>query len=244
MPASPNSRTGRPVSASSAHEIEARRHGSTRRSSSLSPIRDAAPRRAARRRAEALAVARPPDPQRLAAAGVDRDDVARRARRRVQHAVDHQRRRLALQLRRRAEVAAVPTPRDLQVFDVLRVDLIERRVVLRREAAAVDGPLDRAAFLRRRAAEQRRSRRTPHSAAATRVLACCTNSPGLRMRNARSALIQIDGEFLQQRERHDLERPRVRAPQKHARRHALLAAPRASARRTGTSDRRASSPES
>src|SRR6185503_14541612 len=36
------------------------------------------------------------------------------------------------------------------------------------------------------------------------------------------ALVEVDGELLQQRERHDLERARVRALQQHARRHALL----------------------
>ena len=224
-------------------EIEARRHGQHAPLVAALPIGDAAPRRAARRRAKALAVAGAPDPQRLAAAGVDRNDIARRARRRVQHAVDHQRRRLALHLRRRAEVAAVPTPRDLQILDVLRVDLIERRVVLRREAAAVDGPLDGAALLRC-ALPSSAIAETPHSAAATRVVACCTNSPGLRMRNARGAA-SSSRRRTSSAARAARSRARANACPSRARAAPCPArAPRASARRTSTSDRRASTPES
>src|SRR5687768_15713760 len=48
-----------------------------------------------------------------------------------------------------------------------------------------------------------------------------TFTPG-RLAERCGALVEIDGELLQQRERHDLERARVRAFKEHARRHALL----------------------
>ena len=144
-PFSPNPGTGRPVSGSSA----ARKNpGVTVNSRSLPapsrPVRGAAARRLARRAREALlAVVRPPDPQHLAALRIDRDDIARGAGLRVQHAVDHQRRGLVARFGARAVVAGVEAPRDLELRRVARVDLVERRIALRREIAAVEPPTRR-----------------------------------------------------------------------------------------------------
>jgi hypothetical protein len=107
-------------------QIEPRRHRQHAPLVTALPVRDTASRSAARRRAESLAVARPPDPERLASAAVDGNDITRGSGRCIENAADHQRRGLALQLRSRAEVAAVPAPRNLQALDVARVDLVER----------------------------------------------------------------------------------------------------------------------
>ena len=156
MPFSPKPGTGRPVSGSSAARWNP---GVTVNKRSLPapsrPVRGAAAGGLARRAREALlAVVRPPDPQQLAALRVDRDDVARDAGLRVEHAVDHQRRRLVARFGPRAVVAGVEPPRDLELARVARVDLVERRIALRGEVAAVEPPLDvlRRRHRRRRAA--------------------------------------------------------------------------------------------
>jgi hypothetical protein len=100
-------------------------------------------------RAKALrVVVGAPDPKELAALRVDRDDVARDAGLRVQHAIDHQRRSLVARFGPRSVVAGGESPRDLELAALLAIDLIERRIALRREITAVETPLDVAAFRR------------------------------------------------------------------------------------------------
>ena len=95
----------------------------------VGPVGDAAagelPRRD--RRAVALTVAVRPD--QLARFAVERDDRPPRSRRRVEHASDRERRPFELELGTRAEVVGLEPPGDLQLVEVRRVDLIERRVL-------------------------------------------------------------------------------------------------------------------
>ena len=125
-------------------EMEPRRHDQQALvAGAVAPVGGAAPRGLARRAREALlAVVRPPDPQELAALRVDGDDVASDAGLRVEHAVDHQRRRLVASFGPRAVVARVEPPGDLELAGVARIDLVERRIALRGEVTAVEPPLD------------------------------------------------------------------------------------------------------
>ena len=96
-PASPNSRLGKPVVASSDHRKKPRRHDEYALVfRAAAPVGDAAARHLARPFVEAAPLVRPPDPKSLARLCVDRDDVPRCTRGRVEHAADHQRRVLAL----------------------------------------------------------------------------------------------------------------------------------------------------
>jgi hypothetical protein len=65
-------------------------------------------------------------PQQLAGGRVERDDRAPRAGREVQHALDHQRRRLQLIFRTGAEPIGLEAERDFELVEIARVDLIER----------------------------------------------------------------------------------------------------------------------
>ena len=111
-------------------------------------------------------------PAGLAGRGVERLDNAD-AVRRVQHAVDHQRRRpqvvrvaQVIPARVQAGVDGGAAPHDIQVVDGLRIDLIERRVAGETAVAAVDAPLAAGPVLGRRGprhgecAQQGRHRQT------------------------------------------------------------------------------------
>ena len=102
---------------------------------------EAAARQLPRRRLAALAFVLAVHPQHLAGAGVERDDRAARAGGRVDDAVDHQRRRLEVELGTRAERVGLEPPRDFELVEVVFVDLIERRIAGAGEIAAVGGPL-------------------------------------------------------------------------------------------------------
>jgi hypothetical protein len=67
-------------------------------------------------------------PDQLAGAAVERDHRAARAGGGVEHAADGERRPFQLELRARAEIIGLEAPRDLELVEVRRVDLIERRV--------------------------------------------------------------------------------------------------------------------
>src|SRR5207247_6794672 len=73
--------------------------------------------------------------------GVERDDGAAAAGCRIQHAVHHQRRRLEVECRARAERVGLEPPGDLEVLEIARGDLIERRGAGAGEIAAVSRPL-------------------------------------------------------------------------------------------------------
>ena len=73
--------------------------------------------------------------------------------------LDHQRRRLEVELRPRAERVGLEPPGDFELVEVVRVDLIERRVARVAEIAAVGPPLAvRRAVLRKRSDDERRTR--------------------------------------------------------------------------------------
>ncbi len=147
----------------------------------VGPVRGAAARGFARRaRVALLAVVRPPVPQQLAALRVDRNDVARGAGLRVEDTVDHQRRRLVARFGARAVVAGVEPPRDFELARITRIDLIERRIPLRGEIAAVEPPFDvaRRGIGRRRANGRRRSGRRLRGRAALRGRRACDQETG------------------------------------------------------------------
>ena len=64
-----------------------------------------------------------------------------RADRGVEHAVDHQRRRLEIEVRPDAEDIGLEPPGDLQLAEVLGVDLIVRHIASASQIAAVGAPL-------------------------------------------------------------------------------------------------------
>ena len=80
-------------------------------------------------------------PQRLAGGAIDGDDVAVPTSGGVQHAANHQRRRLVVEIQPRSEIVRPPPPGDLEFPDVVSVDLIERRVLGAGQVSAVVAPL-------------------------------------------------------------------------------------------------------
>jgi len=107
----------------------------------VGPIGEAASRELARRDAGALALADTVRPDQLPGLRVERDDGAARAGRRIQHAVHHQRRAFQLVFRERAEGVGLEAPRDLQLPEVGRGDLIERRIPRALQIGVVVRPL-------------------------------------------------------------------------------------------------------
>ena len=94
------------------------------------------------------------------------DTTARRdAGRREDPAVDHQRRRLEVVFRPRAQAVGLEPPRDLEVVEVVAVDLVERRVAGVAEIAAIGRPF---AVARAGLPCQGRRRRTTHRASRPR----------------------------------------------------------------------------
>ena len=108
---------------------------------SVRPVRDAASRQRPRRRRGALVFVDAVHPQQLAGGGVDGDGVAPRSGGRIEHAVDHERRRLQIEVRPGAEDVGLEAPRDLQLAEVGGIDLIERRVARASEVASIGAPL-------------------------------------------------------------------------------------------------------
>ena len=108
----------------------------------VGPVADAPrPTVAATESIGAPAFLEPVHPQQLAGCGVDRDGVAVLAGCGVQHAVDHQRRGLQIEVGPLAEIVGLEAPGDLQRVEVGGVDLIERRVARRAKIAAPGPPL-------------------------------------------------------------------------------------------------------
>ena len=107
----------------------------------VGPVADAAAGQAPRRSQRALAFLEPMHPQQLAGLRVERDGVAMLAGGGVEHAADHQRRGLHVEVGTRAEVVGLEPPGDLQRVEVRGVDLIERRVAGDAEIAAPRAPL-------------------------------------------------------------------------------------------------------
>ena len=120
--------------------LVARRHVDDALVVAALPIREPAARQLPRRNLAALAFVEPMDPEQLAVAGVERDDGAARARRRVNDTVDHERRRLKIELAVRPQAVGLEPPRDLETTEIAGVDLVERRVARVAEIAAVGRP--------------------------------------------------------------------------------------------------------
>ena len=106
----------------------------------VAPIGQAAARQLSRRGLAASAFVLAVHPQHLAGRGVERDHRAARAGGREQPAVDHQRRRLELVFRSRAEAVGLESPGDLELAEIVGSDLIERRIARVGEIAAVGRP--------------------------------------------------------------------------------------------------------
>src|SRR6185503_9663440 len=77
----------------------------------------------------------------LACGRVERDDGAAGARRRVDDPARHQRSGFEVELGPRTEVLGLEPPRDLELVEIVRVDLVERGVPGVGEIAAVGRPL-------------------------------------------------------------------------------------------------------
>ena len=84
-------------------------------------------------------------PQQLAALRIERDDRSASAAGRVEHAADHQRRAFELVFGPRPEAVGLEAPRDFELVEVARVDLIERRVLRAAKIGGVVRPLTVAA---------------------------------------------------------------------------------------------------
>ena len=101
----------------------------------VGPVADAATGKTPRRTQRALALVEAMHPQQLAGLRVERDGVAMLADGRVEHAVDHQRRGLEVEVGPRAHAVRAEAPGNLQLAEVRRGDLIERRVARDAEIA-------------------------------------------------------------------------------------------------------------
>ena len=96
----------------------------------VGPVRHAASRQLARRGGAARAFGLAVHPPQLARRGVERDHRPPRARGRVEHAADHQRRAFELELGPVPEAVGLEAPGDFERVEVAGVDLRERRVVM------------------------------------------------------------------------------------------------------------------
>ena len=140
-PPLPKLGTRAPVFASSADHLVARCHVDDPLDAAVGPVRQSASGQPARRLFSALSLVLAVDPQGLAGCGVEGHDRASRPGGGVEHAPDHQRRGLEIELGRRAEIVGLEAPRHFERVEVAGVDLIERRVPRAREVGAVGAPL-------------------------------------------------------------------------------------------------------
>ena len=81
------------------------------------------------------------DPLLFAGARVERDDGAARASHRVNHPLDHQRRRAKLCFGTRTEIVGLESPRDFHLAEVAGVDLIEWGILTAAKIGRVQRPL-------------------------------------------------------------------------------------------------------
>src|SRR5689334_13764250 len=95
-------------------------------------------------------------PEELACYGVQGYDVAARSCNGVDYAAHHERRRFEVVFRSGSQVCRIKTPRNLELVEVRRIDLIERRIFGVAEVAAISRPL---AFLRACLRERRKRKR-------------------------------------------------------------------------------------
>ena len=140
MPSTPNARHAHAGLRVQRDELIARRDVEDPFLFAVGPVREAAPRQLARRCGAARAFALAVHPQLFAGFGIERDDRAAAARGRIQHAVGHHRRRLEHELGPRPEMIGLEAPRDGELAEIRRVDLIERRIARVPRVAAVGAP--------------------------------------------------------------------------------------------------------
>src|SRR5262249_42059702 len=78
---------------------------------------------------EAFTLVRPVNPQRLPSTGIGGDHISSLVHGEIEDTIDHDRRRLAARLRVRQKAVGLPDPCDFEVFNIVAVDLVERRVM-------------------------------------------------------------------------------------------------------------------
>ena len=106
----------------------------------VAPVREPAARQLSRRHLAALALVEAVHPEQLAGRRVERHGRAPGARREIQDAIYHQRRRLKVEFRPRPERLGLEAEGDFELAEVLGVDLVERRVASTRKVSAVGAP--------------------------------------------------------------------------------------------------------
>ena len=123
------------------HHLVARRDIKDDTTPTVLPVREPAAGQLARRRSTAFALVEPMHPEQFACLGIERDYGTSRAGRRVEHAIHHQGRGLEVTLGPRTEVIGVESPGQVQIAEIFCRDLVERRVALVGEVAAIRRPL-------------------------------------------------------------------------------------------------------
>src|SRR5262249_1408411 len=107
----------------------------------VGPIGDAPARELSRRDRRAIPFPVAVRPDELTGFAVERDHRPSRAGSGVEHAMDGERRPFELELGARAEIVGLEAPRHLELVEVARVDLIERRVLRPAEVGGVGDPI-------------------------------------------------------------------------------------------------------
>src|SRR5262249_16938986 len=120
----------------------------------VAPVREAAARQLTWRRAGASAFLLAVHPEHFSGCGIERENRAAASAGCVEDAADHQRRSLVLILRTRAKAVGLEPPRDLELVEVGRVDLIGWGVCGTARVAGVAAPF--AAFCAGLRVERRR----------------------------------------------------------------------------------------
>src|SRR4030095_876126 len=109
----------------------------------VAPVRQPAPRQLTRRFLPALAFVEAAHPLHFTRCRIERHDGAPGACRRIQHATDHERRRLEIELRTRTQVVCLESPRDVERAEVAGIDLIEWRITMAGKTGALSTPPSR-----------------------------------------------------------------------------------------------------
>ena len=112
------------------HEVIARSHIDDSFFVAVSPVSDAATSALARRFVKAFSLLRTPQPEDLAGCCVKSHNVTGTADIRVKHAINFDRGRGIVEIRRRPKILGRKLPGNLKVTDVFCVDLVQRRITL------------------------------------------------------------------------------------------------------------------
>ena len=160
------------------NEEEARRDGKDAPLVAETVVGNAPARALARGGVEPLAFLRPPQPEQLTVAGVEGRDVARGAHGGVHDAVDFKRREGGVELGLGADVRRRIAPGELQRTDVVRVDLVERRIALGELVAVMGRPVSRGDVGPRLAQGRRNHGQGPGARDESRNQTHCSLHPG------------------------------------------------------------------